>query len=768
MEEPTTEMPEEDSPELGGMQSPDTPLEVFNLVPELLKTEQEWLEKEAKRVITKYKADVESRKDFMERRANQAKLYAGIVDPLKFPAEGAKAPHLPVVLRAMLRLWARIWDQVCPAKGDIVHIAATGSEDEERGRRIEKHMNWQLRTKMPDWVSSHGDSIMQWLLSGSMFRHYYWDPVAHCNRVDYLPIDDIVIAYSEKDVHPLMPKVPRISRVRRMPRHEIEQWADEGYYANLDSIYPKEDEGSTSAANINVEEEDSVVRDVNREVEGIDKPDTIRTGDDKDPDAPRILIEQHMWLRIPGFEKIKPVIFTVDKATQKPLGLTIREAEDPLDKVRFDSEMQEFQQAMMSPPVPGPDGMVPSPPGEPAPVRMKTQLSIVHYRLFPNPDGFYGLGAGYLLENANELVNELVSDTLIAGKFASIPMGFISDRAKQKRGEIQMVPGKFHALPLQPEEMQHGIKQFSFSPPPPVLMEMARWLNDEADGQSSSPDLLSGEKGASNETAKSMQIRSSMALTLISVMSRLYIEPMKYEVKLIAHGNSVFLTDREFFWVTEPSKKLPGKNESVKVEISRADYLEDYDITFTADARMSSKPERISDAMGLIDRIINSPLVQDPQRGPALLDLGFRELFRAMEKPEFEAAMGDPPQPPPPPVPWSQMDENAGFVNEQDHPVMPDDDHNEHIMDIQEFRESAYFQAMSSTGKQLLDRHERGHVAELYKAAKGAINGAAQAGMGPVTGGAEGLPPGPGDGAVPEMVPDFVGPAAGPPGMGGG
>src|SRR5678816_2446881 len=123
------------------------------------------------------------------------------------------------------------------------------------------------------------------------------------------------------------------------------------------------------------------------------------------------------------------------------------------------------------------------------------------------------------------------------------------------------------------------------------------------------------------------------------------------------HQLSIYLPDEEYFAVTEPSKEVPGEKKVFRGKAGRLDYLEDYDISPTADARMSSKPERISEAFGLMDRVQQSIVMKDPQKGPMLGYVALKHVFETLERPDFLAALGPPPAPPPPPSPQSQEQE---------------------------------------------------------------------------------------------------------------
>jgi hypothetical protein len=761
--------PEEEAPG----QEEDEALDTINILPLLLRLAPEWIAKQAKLVVKNAKDDNDSRADYMKRYGNQLKLYAGHVPSLGYPAQGAKAPAIMLMCKSILHSWARIVDQIVPAKGDVVKVNQSGPNDRARALVIERHMNWQLRHRMPDWATSQQVSILAWLMAGSTFRHYRWDPIANTHVVDHVPIDDFIVAYSVMDLHPQMKDVPRWTRVLRMARWELEAYAKTGYYSNVDAVFPKEEdeeEGSTSDGDVvpspDTLDKDSPVREAADKIQGIEPPNV------KDKDGLREVLEQHTRLRFPksiGVEGLagesKPVIIVVDKATQKPLSVTIREEADPVDQARYNEQMSAFQMATANAAA---SGGIADEALKPKPVRMQTVYRAIHFRLFPNPSGFYGMGLGSLLESSNELANVLSAEYMLSAKFYNMFCGFLARGTKEKRGDVQMAQGKFIETDLDPELLDKGIKVMDGRPPAEALMKVVEKLEENAE-IGASVDILSGEKGASNETARGMMIRNSQAMALISVMTRLYLEPLKYELKLIAHGNSIHLDEFELFPFVEDVPGQPGQQKVTQQKVKRTDYLEDVHIEFTADARMISKPERIMEAKDAIQLIMSIP---QAAQNPMLVDFALREYFTVSEMIQYIAAMGPPPAPPPPPQPQSQEVENAGFFNETDHPVLPDDNHALHVHRINELKASPLFKEMSSTGKQMLDRHHRAHVGALYlqgQAAKEEGQADVDSVLAQVIGGSGGMGAGPPSGGVPgEMGGEAGGGSPVPPGQGEG
>ena len=706
-----------------------------NLVPDVEKAQggQEWLDKLVKDTIRNVKADRESMKDWLEMRDDQLKLYAGVVAKMGYPAEGQKAPHDPIVARTVLQMWTRGCEQITPVKGDLIQVSPVGHEDEETAFRKQQHLNWQLRHKVPSWVEGHREAYLQYLMSGSTFRERSFDPMLKVTRFDTLTAENVVISYAEKDISPLMTRVPRVTRVLNLYRWELEQHEDEGAFVNVAKLFEKGGGGST-------EQETSVIRKTGDVVDGMQPSTSVTMGDDAES-KPRELFRVHMWTTLPGQKRMRPITLVVDVAKSVALSLTMREDDDPFDRVRFDGEMkvwqsqtqnltakyeadmakwQAFAEQMAARGAPSPPQPTqPQMPPEPEPVRQVPIHNMLHYRLFPNPNGFMGIGVAYLLTNANELINELEKAYVLSSQFANLQQGFLPKGALGKRGSVKLEMGKFIETELEAGDMA-GIKSFEFHPPSESLWKFIQKHKEDAYSLVADVDTLTGEAGPTNETKAAAMQRMGNATALMTAIAGRYLETMAYEPRMLARDNALFGPPSEKFWVTSPNKEDPnGKPQYVQQESKRDDYYNEFDFTFTADSRLNTQTERVNTAMAIIDRIIQTPqLAQDPVRGPMLIYVAFKNFFRAIDMPEFEQALGEPPpkpEPEPEPTPMDQVDENQMFFNGQDHPVLPDDDDEDHLLKMDGLETSPYYAEMPATGKQLFDRHKAAHTAQSYK-----------------------------------------------------
>ena len=695
--------------------------ETVNLVASI--TDEADQRKIASRVFKDYETDHRSSERYREKRASILKLFIGMLPPSQ--DDGAQI-HYSIIAQAVIRIHARIYDQQFPSNGEFFGVRPTDNTDAERAIRVAKHMNWQVLHQIPEYVPNHDALIMQWLLYGSAFSYVYWGSVRNRPCHEVCATEDIILPYTRKSTDPNLADIPRITRILRLQRHELEAEAATGYYdqAQVEKLLEKMEAGNAGGSGED-SQKSSPIQETTDKAAGIEKQE------DKDDDTKRVLIEQHRWLKLPGGDRERPVIVTIDRDSKILLQIRLREDEDQEDRARFNREqdannaeyaaaMMQYQQdlaayemnmselamsqtstplpmqgaeTMTAPPTPGettstgpmalpPPPPQPQPPPPPAPVKMVPVNFFTHYVCVPNPEGIYGYGIGFLLEGDNMVADTVASQYVDAGTLANTPTFVFSRQAKLGRGEFRIRPGHGTQTDLNPQDLDKGIKVLDFKFPNPAMMNVVKDAQQDATDVSGAGDILSGEVGGSNETATTTQIRISQALAAISIQNKRYTRARTCEAQKIARLNSVYLGDDEYFTVVDPFKKVPEAPNPVmgapgitppgmsspgpapvpgappipgppmpdpsvvKTPIARRDYLEDVDITITADPRMASQPQRVQEATQALNLILQGPLVNNL----LLVVAAYRNLFIAMDRPDLVAAlMAMPPMPPGPP-----------------------------------------------------------------------------------------------------------------------
>lgn len=696
-------------------------IETVNLVPTMTSEKDlEWLAKKGKEVVEETEQAKTDRQPYMDLRARIIKMFSGNVDTMGYPFEGSASPHHPIVAKTILRLAVRAYDQVIPAKGSIFHAIPTGLEDVDRVMRVEKHMGWQMRKQMPNWPRSMFVTIMNWLSGGSAFRHQYRDPIRNVNVDEDVSIEDLVVPYSFRSDDPEMGDVPWITRVLHLSRHELEALERAGTYTNVGELFKEGEEGKR-------------VFSPNSEVEGRGK---VREEDDNffghkpSKSYKRDIYECHGWDVLPGETTEKPTICTVDKETSRVLSLVIREAEDPMDRLRHSREkaaweageqakQQQYQaelanfQAMqqpamdpmgmpMAPPVDVAPPVEPTPEPEPASVKTKTINFFVHLGCIPNPVGFYHYGIGILLVNPNELADSISGQYLGALRLSNIASGFIGEDVAIS-GDLQLKPGYYKKVKgMTSAQLKDAFVDRIFPPPNPATMDFVSRLDADAEAVASAPESMSGIF-SDRETATGAKLKVGESQAAITVLVRMLTEDLTYVVRHIARLNSVYLEDEEFFSVLDPEKNLPEQGM-----VSRADYYEDFDLVFTASERASSRTQRVEEANFALAAVMQMP---PPAQSPGLVKAVFGNLFKAMEREDLVAELE---KEPPEPEPMSQIEENAGFLRDEYHPALPEDDHASHLADMEQFEISEAFNQLTPDGNTMFRKHKQEHLSFQY------------------------------------------------------
>lgn len=557
---------------------------------------EEDLKKCGERVCRDFDRDWDSSKDYRLRRDSILKLFLG---HLPSPVDGEELAHAqvhyPIIAKAVQRIHARIYDQQFPSNGEFFGVKPTDAEDLDRALRVAKHLNWQINHQIPEYVPNHDVLIMQWLLYGSAFSYMYWDHEKNRPCHEVCRTEDIVLPYKRSSTDPSLADMPRITRVLRKYRHEMEEMEDGGYFIGVSKLFEELDEKDETAGvdhSADAESDHPIQRTTDQE-SGVKKPEN-------DPDAPRELLEQHRWYKLPGEKRQKAVVITVDRQTKRVLCLKLRYDDDPQDKARYNREkaayraayeaaMQQYEmdltmyeagmaQSMTMPPMAGEMTGTPSPmpgettstgpmmpppqpppaPPEPTPPKQVAINFFTHYVCIPNPEGVYGFGVGSELEGNNMAADTLTSQIVDAATLANTVGGFISRQFKASRGDLRFRPGEFIETDAMAQDLDKMIKIIQFPGPEPAMGQLVKDQKQEAEELSGAGDILSGEVGGSNETATTTQIRISQAMQAIAIWNKRYTRARTEEGKKLARLDSVYLGDTEYFTVVDPFKNVPG------------------------------------------------------------------------------------------------------------------------------------------------------------------------------------------------------------------
>lgn len=727
-------------------------------------------------VVKRVKNDAQSRSERMKRLDQLQKMYALIAEKKAWPWHNCANVKTPSLTGPNLQIQARLIDMVWPSTGKVFSVVPATAADEVPARQGELFANSYVRHKMAYMAQGLDDTMHQLTLYGSAFRRTYYDALAGQIRSDWIPMEDFVVAAKCRSQDPSMSDVPRYTMVHHMSMMDIRAYGREGIYVDTQMVKGGQED----------DEDKSGFRETAEKIDG-------QSMEDDDEDLPRKVYEQHFrWMapnkpkQHPAFDGKEHYVFAeVDKVTGTLLSLRLREEPDPEDQRRYDREKQRFdayeaqimamasgQTAMTEPPVMGvPDMSAPPMPGAmdstapmdpmgqapiapmvdplaamppelpeevppPKPVRKRQICFFTHYRCFPS-EGFYGLGYGDLLLGLATAENTVINQWVDGQAVKNARPMFMSRQIRMTRGAVDIGPAAVNEVDGPVASIKDAI---TFLDPPgsdPGTVPLIKMLQEMRDLIAGNSDLMSGQAPGSNQTKAGMQILNEQAMAPITVLARRVKEAFRHELMKIWRCFGVFLEDEEVHDVIgEGGQPMPP------MQVGKSLFSPTAHLVPTSDPRMKS--QRKEDFQELLSFCMNSPaIMQNPPVMMAvttrLTEMGLK-LFTDGEQ---LLPLLNPP-PPPPPQPKDQVEENAGFLNEQDSPVLPDDDDDDHINKSLEFQQRPEFQAMSPNGKMMQEKHFRAHLAQRMNKQRG-MNGQGPFG-GPGGFGPPAPPPQPGSG----------------------
>jgi hypothetical protein len=415
------------------------------------------------------------------------------------------------------------------------------------------------------------------------------------------------------------------------------------------------------------DEYDSVVD----ESQGISTP---ATQDDMNDAAICTVYEQHRWWDIDG--EYKPIIVWVTEEG-KVLRLTVRYATDENGEVMSDEPVEYF----------------------------------THYKFLENPDGFYGLGLGHMVGNLNAAVSDIFRKSRDAAHLANDGnmSGLISDRLTLEGEDVRLDIGKF--IPVQDSvgKIADGIYPFNFPGPNAGFLSMGEYLDQRAQRMSATTESLTGQSDAVKQpTTILTEVEQGLAV-FTSVQQRLA-DSMNNELSKVYELVRRY-SDDVISYFSE------GKMEEIYPE----EFIEDVAIEVAFDPRFATQAQKMARAQAELDATLNNP---NNQMRPEIIDNAFRRYFEAIETDDIEELM---------PVEEEveriddQQVENMYFLMPEGQApkfdVFPDQDHEEHLREIDEFVNSEYAQNLTPEAAAKLQHHRQKHLAFDYANQTGILGG---------------------------------------------
>jgi hypothetical protein len=630
-EEEVAETARTENPEQQGLDLPDN---AVNLVPYLLelaetddKVKKFVHDELPNQVIRHFNEDWESRKGWMDNMRERVDLYLGNLKQKTEPFRNCANLHDPILLKCTLRLVARIWSEIFTDGQPLFRARAGSRLTEQDAEIITKHENWQFSKEIPDFPAQVWRALTAFIRDGEMVFDSYRDYVHGVNRHEFVGPEEFVYPYARHPVAPDMSDVPRKTKIMFPYKRDLMAMQELGFYSQVDKV--TECKGSHDLVEV-----DQVVRDAVDKWEGTDRSQHTH-------DAPYYLLEQHTWVKLPYAEKDEPFRVVVDAKTRVVLGLFSRYYDDPEDRVRYEREMSEYQMyagnleqyamilqeeqntllTLQQPNVPPDEAAAiaehvqanrPAPPmkpkwmaedenGQPSPPKTCKKKIIERFSratCIDNPEGSHGIGVGTLIMPHQMAANIMLNQSVDAGTLANSSTAVVHDMVKFPPGMTSIAPNeiiKIRGVP--PDQISSAFFRFDHQPANPQLMQWVQSQEAAADGVSSTPDVLSGQKEG-DETFRGMATRVEQATKQTSAIAAKGMVALNQVAQNNGLLNFFFLPE-----VKEVDARNPATGALEPITVSRDLYRDRYDIIFSADLSFASRATKVAeadDAMALL------------------------------------------------------------------------------------------------------------------------------------------------------------------------
>ncbi len=203
-----------------------------NNIAELLSDEQ--LDAIAEKVKQEADIDKMSMSEWMDRNNKAMEIAMQIQKAKTFPWPGASNVMYPLITNGAITFAAREYPQI--VRGQVVVEAAVFGKDPDgtkvgKGRRLSKHMSWQLLVESDTWEADTDKMLATLAVIGTVFRKGYYDTTSGKPCFENCRPDHIYINNNVQSLE----TARRITHVCYLYLNDITERARQGLYCDYDA-----------------------------------------------------------------------------------------------------------------------------------------------------------------------------------------------------------------------------------------------------------------------------------------------------------------------------------------------------------------------------------------------------------------------------------------------------------------------------------------------------------------------------------------------------
>jgi len=451
------------------------------------------------KVVTEFKLDKESRSQWEKRVESAMKLALQVAEAKSFPWSNASNIKFPLVTIAALQFHSRAYPALIPNQ-DIVKVDYDTSnaldpqqkaQEEDRNKRIEKHMSYQLLKQDQCWEAEMDKVLITVPIVGCAFKKTYWDFNEDHPISENVLAKDFVVSYWTKNLK----DCNRQSHVLYLSANDVLSRQRRGIWSDF-KLFPQQpaDEDNLSQAQ--------------DQAQGVNQPNN-------DPATPYEFIEQHRWEDLDGDGFKEPYIITVHKDTSKVVRIVAN---------YFESSIKRNGKGEI--------------------LSIKPESYFTKYSFIPSPDGgFYDIGFGILLGPLNESINTIINQLVDAGTMANTAGGFLSRGIKIRGGNYNFAPLEWKHVDSTGEDLAKGIYPLPVREPSQVLYTLLTTLVNYGERIVGSTDIMVGENVGQNTPAETSRTMAEQGMKVFAgIFKRIY-RSLNEELRKVYRLNQLYLPE---------------------------------------------------------------------------------------------------------------------------------------------------------------------------------------------------------------------------------
>jgi hypothetical protein len=436
------------------------------------------LSRMASELISEYKKDKESRKDWEQAYIKGLDLLGVKYQEVTRPFKGASNVTHPLLAESVTQFQAQAFKELVPSDGPVRTqiIGLQTPPIEQQATRVKDYMNYMLMEKMEEYTTDMDQMLFYLPLSGSTFKKVYYDSLLRRPVSKFVPAEDIVVPYYASDLK----DSDRITHIQRMTENEVLKQMAAGFYREVE------------LASTSEEPTDNVQKKIN-ELEGIK-----RTGDD----ALNTILEMHVDLHLDDYEKFDsraknikiPYVVTIDEGSGEILSIYRNYRPD-------DATYQRIEY-------------------------------FAHFKFLPGL-GFYGFGLTHMIGGLSQAATQSLRQLMDAGTLKNLPAGFKSRGIRVRDDDQPIQPGEFRDVDAPGGNIRDQFFNLPFTEPSTTLFNLLGFVVQAGQKFAAITDNNIGNDAQNRAVGTTVAMMERGSRVMSGVHKRCYYA-MKMEFKILA------------------------------------------------------------------------------------------------------------------------------------------------------------------------------------------------------------------------------------------